>query len=49
MMIGELIVGVRFLLEKAPPRYNISEDQEIKNDIQGLLFYQMMGVARRRT
>jgi hypothetical protein len=39
MIIGELFTGVRILLEKAPPGYNISEDQQLTENIPKLLSY----------
>ena len=47
MIIGELLTGVRILLEKAPSGYNISEDQQLTENIPKLLFFQMMEPAKR--
>jgi hypothetical protein len=38
MIIGELTVGVRILLEKGLSRYNISEDQQFSENTQKFLF-----------
>ena len=48
MIIGELIIAVRILLEKGPSRYNIPEAQEFPENIQKFLFCQKMEEARRR-
>jgi hypothetical protein len=32
MIIGELVVGVRILLEKGPSRHYISEDQKFQRN-----------------
>ena len=48
MIIGELITGVRILLEKGLSRCNISEDQEFPENIQRFLFCQKTEEARRR-
>jgi hypothetical protein len=34
MIIGELAVGVRILLEKGPSRHHISEDQQLRRNTQ---------------
>ena len=47
MIIGELLTGVRILLEKAPSGYNISEDQQLTENIPKLLFFQMTEPGRR--
>ena len=47
MIIGELLTGVRILLEKAPSGYNISEDQQLTENIPKLLFFQMTEPAKR--
>jgi hypothetical protein len=48
MIIGGFAVGVRILLEKGPSRHRISEDREILEKYQEILFYQKTEVARRR-
>jgi hypothetical protein len=48
MVIVEFIAGVRILLEKGPSRYNISEDQQLQENTQKLIFHRKMEVARRR-
>jgi orotate phosphoribosyltransferase-like protein len=48
MIVGELITGVRILLEKGLSRYNISEDQQLPENTQKFLFCQKTEVARRR-
>ena len=47
MIIGELIAGVRILLEKGPSRYHISEDQRCLENIGKFLFLQKTEGARR--
>lgn len=47
MIIGELLTGVRILLEKAPSGYNISEDQQLTENIPKLLFFQKKEPAKR--
>jgi hypothetical protein len=48
MIIGGFAAGVRILLEKGPSRHRISEDQEIPEKYQEIIFYQKTEVARRR-
>jgi hypothetical protein len=48
MIIGGFAAGVRILQEKAPPRHHISEDQEIPEKYQEIIFYQKTEEARRR-
>jgi orotate phosphoribosyltransferase-like protein len=48
MIIGELTVRVKILLEKGLSRYNISEDQQFSENTEKFLFCQMTEVARRR-
>jgi hypothetical protein len=48
MIIGGLAAGVRILLEKAPSRYLISEDQQFQENTHKFIFYQKTKVARRR-
>jgi hypothetical protein len=48
MIIGGFAVGVRILLEKGPSRHHISEDQEIPEKYQEIIFYQKTEEARRR-
>jgi hypothetical protein len=48
MIIGELVVGVRILLEKGPSRHHISEDQQFEGNTQKFIYYQKTKVARRR-
>jgi hypothetical protein len=40
MIIGGFAVGVRILLERGPSRHHISEDQEIPEKYQKIIFYQ---------
>ena len=47
MIIGELLTGVRILLEKAPSGYNISEDQQLTENIPKLLFFQMTEPSKK--
>src|SRR5215212_3119917 len=47
MIIGELLTGVRILLEKAPSGYNISEYQQLTENIPKLLFFQRTEPAKR--
>jgi hypothetical protein len=47
MIIGELAAGVRILLEKAPSRHHISEDQQFQENTQKFIYYQKTKVARR--
>jgi hypothetical protein len=39
MIIGGFATGVRILLEKGPSRLHISEDQEILEKYQKIIFY----------
>jgi hypothetical protein len=48
MIIGGFAAGVRILLEKGPSRHHISEDQEIPEKYQEIIFYQKTEEARRR-
>jgi hypothetical protein len=48
MIIGGFAAGVRILLEKGPSRYHVSEDQEILEKYQKIIFYQKTEEARRR-
>jgi hypothetical protein len=48
MIIGGFAAGVRILLEKGPSRHHISEDQEIPEKYQEIIFCQKTEVARRR-
>jgi hypothetical protein len=48
MIIGELAVRVRILLEKGPSRHHISEDQQFQANTQKFIYYQKTKVARRR-
>jgi hypothetical protein len=48
MIIGELTVGFRILLEKVLSRYHISEDQQFPKNTQKFLLCQMTEEARRR-
>jgi hypothetical protein len=48
MIIGGFVAGVRILLEKGPSRHHISEDQEIPEKYQKIIFYQKTKEARRR-
>jgi hypothetical protein len=48
MIIGELAVGVRILLEKGPSRHHISEDQQFQENTQKFIYYQKTKVARMR-
>ena len=48
MIIGELTTGVRILLEKGLSRYNISEEQQFRENIEKFLLCQMTEEARRR-
>jgi hypothetical protein len=47
MIIGELTVGVRILLEKGLSRYHISKEQQFPENTQKLIFCQMTEEARR--
>jgi hypothetical protein len=48
MIIGGFAAGVRILLEKGPSRHHISEDQEIPEKYQKIIFCQKNEEARRR-
>jgi hypothetical protein len=48
MIIGGFAAGVRILLEKGPSRHHISEDQEITEKYQKIIFYQKTEEAKRR-
>jgi hypothetical protein len=49
MIIGGFAARVRILLEKGPSRHHISEDQEILEKYQKIIFYQKTEeVGRRR-
>jgi hypothetical protein len=48
MIIGGFAAGVRILLEKAPSRHHVSEDQEIPKKYQKIIFRQKTEEARRR-
>jgi hypothetical protein len=49
MIIGGFAAGVRILLEKGLSRHHISEDQEIPEKYQKIIFYQNTEEARRRS
>jgi hypothetical protein len=48
MIIGGFAAGVRILLEKGPSRHHVSEDQEITEKYQKIMFRQKTEEARRR-
>jgi hypothetical protein len=48
MIIGGIAAGVRILLEKGPSRHHVSEDREILEKYQKIMFHQNTEVARRR-
>jgi hypothetical protein len=48
IIIEEVTVGVRILLEKGPSRYNIYEDQQLQENTQKFIFRRKTEVARRR-
>jgi hypothetical protein len=48
MIIGGFVAGVKILLEKGPSRHHISEDQEIPEIYQKIIFYQKTEEAGRR-
>jgi hypothetical protein len=48
MIIGGFAGRVRNLLEKGPPRYHVSEDREIPEKYQKIIFHQKTEEARRR-
>jgi hypothetical protein len=47
MINGELVAGVRILLEKGPSRPHISEDQQFQENTQKFIYYQKLKVAKR--
>jgi hypothetical protein len=47
MIIAELTVGARILLEKGPSRHHTSEDQKFPAKIEKIVFFQMTEEARR--
>jgi hypothetical protein len=48
MIIRGFAAGVRILLEKGPSRHHVSEDQEIPEKYQKIIFHQKTEGARRR-
>jgi hypothetical protein len=48
MIIGGFAAGVRILLEKGPSRHHVSEDQEILEKYEEIIFCQKTEEARRR-
>jgi hypothetical protein len=48
MIFGGLAAGVRILLEKGPSRHHVSEDQEILEKYQKIIFHKKTEEARRR-
>jgi hypothetical protein len=48
MIIGGFAARVRILLEKGPSRHHVSEDQEIPEKYQKIMFRQTTEEARRR-
>jgi hypothetical protein len=48
MIIGGFAVGVKIFLEKGPSRHDVSEDQEILEKYQKIIFCQKSKEARRR-
>jgi hypothetical protein len=48
MIIGGFAAGVRILLEKGPSRHHVSEDQEILEKYQKIIFCQKTEETRRR-
>jgi hypothetical protein len=48
MIVGGFAAGVRILLEKGPSRHHISEEQEIPEKYQKIIFYQKTKEAGRR-
>jgi hypothetical protein len=48
MIFGGLAAGVRILLEKGPSRHHVSEDQEIPEKYQKIIFHQNTEEARRK-
>jgi hypothetical protein len=48
MIIGGFATGVRILLEKGPSRHQVSEDQEIPEKHQKIIFCQKTEEVRRR-
>jgi hypothetical protein len=48
MIIGGFAAEIRILLEKGPSRHHVSEDQEIPEKYQKIIFRQKTEGARRR-
>jgi hypothetical protein len=48
MIIGGFAARLRILLEKGPSRHHVSEDQEIPEKYQKIIFCQKTEKARRR-
>jgi hypothetical protein len=48
MIVGGFAAGVKILLEKGPSRHHVSEDQEIPEKYQKIIFRQKTAEARRR-
>jgi hypothetical protein len=48
LIIGGFAAGVRILLEKAPSKHHVSEDQEIPEKYQKIMFCKKTEEARRR-
>jgi hypothetical protein len=48
MIIGGFAAGVRIVLEKGLSRHHVSEDQEILEKYQKIIFHQKTEGARRR-
>jgi hypothetical protein len=48
MIIGGFAARLRILLEKGPSRHHVSEDQEIPEKYQKIIFRQKTEEARRR-
>jgi hypothetical protein len=48
MIIGGFATGVKILLEKGPSRHHVSEDQEIPEKYEKIIFRQKTEEARRR-
>jgi hypothetical protein len=48
IIIGGFAAGVRIMLEKGPSRHHISEDQEIPEKYQKIIFHQKTEEAGRR-
>jgi hypothetical protein len=47
MINGEFTARVRILLEKGPSRHHISEDQQLQENTQKIIYYQKTKVAKR--